>query len=282
MDSTPASSSSRIASRAFVSSSGRRTRPRASIRSGTPRVCSRSASGSGFFMIIQPARGPGVCERARWSTCSKFSVTSSPTFAPFSSSTMLVETVVPCSTVRMSPGRTLARSSRAVVPSMIPTDWSSGVEGVFRSWMSPLRSSRSRRSVKVPPTSMPSRALIRGRPSTTRAASRAASARGCAAGPELRRRSGEKPGPCREPGRPVDGGRVRRRAGPASVHAPPVHAAASSRVSPRLVRQGDPDTGPPSVRGTSCLAREIRLRLRRPIRVDSRQNTSRRLSGNIP
>ena len=150
-----------MAARAASSSRGRRTFPRESSRSLMPRVNARSASGSGFCMIIQPASGPGVWERARCSNCSKFSVTSSPTFAPFSSSMMLVDTVVPWSTDRTSRGRTSASARSAAVPVMSPTDWSSGVDGVFLRWISPLCSSSSSRSVKVPPTSMPSLALIR-------------------------------------------------------------------------------------------------------------------------
>ena len=46
------------------------------------------------------------------------------------------------------------------MPVISPMDWSSGVEGVFRRWISPLCSSSSSKSVKVPPTSIPSLALI--------------------------------------------------------------------------------------------------------------------------
>ena len=46
-------------------------------------------------MMIQPASGPGVCERARCRICWKPCVVISPTRAPFDSSTAFVATVVP-------------------------------------------------------------------------------------------------------------------------------------------------------------------------------------------
>ena len=45
--------------------------PRASIRSTASRVSASEAGGSGLIMMIQPASGPGVCERARWRICLK-------------------------------------------------------------------------------------------------------------------------------------------------------------------------------------------------------------------
>ena len=160
MDSAPSSISSRTAWRADASSSGLTTSPRALMRSRMPRVSSRSASGSGFCMMIQPASGPGVCERARCRTCSKFSVTRRPTLAPFSSSTMLVDTVVPCSSAAISEAAMPVSSISCWIPSRIPTDWSLGVDGVFNKRIAPERSSNRSRSVNVPPTSMPSRLLI--------------------------------------------------------------------------------------------------------------------------
>ena len=127
------------------------------MRSTIPRVSSRSASGSGFSMMIQPASGPGVCDRAMCRICSKFWVTSRPTLAPFSSSTMLVETVVPCSSAWISPAGMPDWATIFCTPVRMPTDWSSGVDGVLRSCISRDASLNSRRSVKVPPTSMPRR-----------------------------------------------------------------------------------------------------------------------------
>ena len=59
-------------------------------------------------MMIQPASGPGVCERARWRICPKPFVVIRPTRAPFDSSTAFVATVVPwrmfCSSPTLDPG----------------------------------------------------------------------------------------------------------------------------------------------------------------------------------
>ena len=73
-------------------------------------------------MIIQPASGPGVWERARCRICSKSAVTRSPTFAPFSSSTMLVDTVVPCSRLDTFAADSPARSRMPRTPVRMPTD----------------------------------------------------------------------------------------------------------------------------------------------------------------
>jgi hypothetical protein len=43
------------------------------------------------------------------------------------------------------------------IPRSTPTDWSSGVEAVLARYVPPVRSSISNTSVKVPPTSTPSR-----------------------------------------------------------------------------------------------------------------------------
>ena len=48
-----------------------RVSPRASIRSTASRVSASEAGGSGLIMMIQPASGPGVCERARCRICWK-------------------------------------------------------------------------------------------------------------------------------------------------------------------------------------------------------------------
>ncbi len=55
-------------------------------------------------MMIQPASGPGVCERARCRICPKPWVVIRPTRAPLDSSTALVATVVPWTTLRRSRG----------------------------------------------------------------------------------------------------------------------------------------------------------------------------------
>jgi hypothetical protein len=97
-DSTPDSTRSRTISPTWARSTGSTTSPRALIRSFASRVSSSAAGGSGLIMMIQPASGPGVCERARWRICLKPFVVISPTRAPFASRSAFVATVVPCMT----------------------------------------------------------------------------------------------------------------------------------------------------------------------------------------
>ena len=84
-----------MASSACLTSTGVTVSPLASIRSTISRVSASEAGGSGLIMMIQPASGPGVCERARWRICLKPTVVNRPTRAPFDSSTAFVATVVP-------------------------------------------------------------------------------------------------------------------------------------------------------------------------------------------
>src|SRR6202008_4783945 len=63
------------------------------------RVPASEAGGSGLTMMIQPASGPGVCERARWRIWPKPWVVIRPTRAPLDSSTALVATAVPWTTL---------------------------------------------------------------------------------------------------------------------------------------------------------------------------------------
>ena len=138
------------------SSSGTTTSPRVSMRSTASRVYSMAAGGSGFSIIIQPASGPGVHDRAKCRICLKPCVVISPTVAPLPSSTALVATVVPCMMPSMSPGATSAKRQILSMPASTPTDGSAGVDGVLtRTWRL-VRSSNSNRSVNVPPTSTPS------------------------------------------------------------------------------------------------------------------------------
>src|SRR6266508_2698425 len=132
------------------------TFPRVSIRSLASRVCSIAAGGSGLTIMIQPASGPGVQERARCRICLNPSVVIRPTFAPLPSSTALVATVVPCMMWVIAAGDTPARRQTLSMPASTPTEGSAGVEGTLvRTWR-PVSSSKSKRSVKVPPTSTPS------------------------------------------------------------------------------------------------------------------------------
>src|SRR5688572_25391612 len=130
--------------------------PWALMRSIASRVSSSAAGGSGLTMMIQPASGPGVWERARWRICPKPCVVTSPTRAPFASSIAFVATVVPCMTKPRSPGSMPLSSQIRRTPTRTPSEGSAGVEGVFTRKRSPFSSSTRSRSVKVPPTSTPS------------------------------------------------------------------------------------------------------------------------------
>src|SRR5918996_1091856 len=154
--STPDSTRSRTMPATCSRSTGSTGSPCALMRSFASRVSSSAAGGSGFTMMIQPASGPGVWERARWRICPKPCVVTSPTRAPFASSIAFVATVVPCMTKPRSPGSILLSSQMRRTPTRTPSDGSAGVEGVFTRKRSPFSSSTRSKSVKVPPTSTPS------------------------------------------------------------------------------------------------------------------------------
>jgi hypothetical protein len=84
-------------------------------------------------------------------------VVTSPTMAPLPSRIALVATVVPCSTEATSDRPMPAAAQTCSMPYSTPMAWSAGVEAVFARQVAPLPSSTSRTSVKVPPTSTPSR-----------------------------------------------------------------------------------------------------------------------------
>ena len=108
-------------------------------------------------MMIQPASGPGVCERARWRIWPKPLVVIRPTRAPFDSSTAFVATVVPWRMFWSSPTPMPASSQIRRTPVSTPSEGSWGVDGVLtRNCAPPLPSDTRKRSVKVPPTSTPS------------------------------------------------------------------------------------------------------------------------------
>ena len=71
-------------------------------------------------MMIQPASGPGVCDRARWRICLKPLVVISPTRAPFASRSAFVATVVPCITKCSSSGATPLSSQIRLTPISTP------------------------------------------------------------------------------------------------------------------------------------------------------------------
>ena len=89
----------------------------------------------------------------------KFRDVSIPTSAPLCSIVMLVAIVVPCTISDTSSGRTpeIAHSSRS--PLSTPSDWSCGVLATL--WTKTPWSASRTRSVLVPPTSTPTRAMDR-------------------------------------------------------------------------------------------------------------------------
>src|SRR5262245_47351328 len=127
------------------------------MRSTASRGSASDAGGSGLIMMIQPASGPGVCDRARWRICAKPAVVIRPTRAPFDSSTAFVATVVPCRMFRTPPGSIPASSQMRRTPVSTPCDGSAGVDGVLtRNCAPPFEWSTRQRSVKVAPASTPS------------------------------------------------------------------------------------------------------------------------------
>ena len=88
------------------------------------------------------------------------SVTSRPTAAPFISIMVLSAVVVPCTTMSSCPQSSARvspkRSASWPRPVITPIDWSSSVVGVLSSTTSPAGVTQMR-SVKVPPTSTPTR-----------------------------------------------------------------------------------------------------------------------------
>ena len=156
-DSTPDSTRSRTMLSTCASSTATTVSPRGPIRSTASRVSASEAGGSGLIMMIQPASGPGVCERARWRICLKPCVVIRPTRAPFDSSTAFVATVVPWRMLRNSPTPMPASPQMRLTPVSTPCEGSLGVEGVLtRNCVAPLSSFTRKRSVNVPPTSTPS------------------------------------------------------------------------------------------------------------------------------
>ena len=143
------SSCSRLAA-AFTSSGSTawRTVPSARVRSPTSSLMSRGTTGTNW-----PHR-PQVCGRSRRRisrTSRKPVVVMTPVTAPLRSSRALVPTVVPWTTVD-SAVRSPAPVSR---PDRKPTAWFAGVDGTLATRAVPAASSRTKTSVKVPPTSTP-------------------------------------------------------------------------------------------------------------------------------
>jgi hypothetical protein len=136
------------AARTASRSTGARTVPSDSTRSGTSRRRSRGTTGS------KPPRRPQVRGRSRRrisSTSRKPAVVITPTRAPLRSSSALVPAVVPCTTV----ARRARSGTRAAMPARKPAAWSGRVVGTLATSARPVASSSTKTSVKVPPTSMP-------------------------------------------------------------------------------------------------------------------------------
>ena len=144
--------------RTACSSSSRTTAPVLSIRSRIGMRARRRAIGIGpgeFGSQIDSLWQRRSSISSRWP-----SVTSSPVFAPFISIIVLSAVVVPCTRIsswaQSSPSDSPKRSASCSKPVMTPRDWSSSVLGVLSSTISPFGVTQIR-SVKVPPTSTPTR-----------------------------------------------------------------------------------------------------------------------------
>ena len=158
------STSSWMARRAASTSSGTTTSPRASIRSGTPRMRSGATSGSGLVIEVtrrtsssgRPSTRPTA--RMMRGVSSKPRVVMSPTVTPLRVMSALVATVLPCLT------RSVPASSSGIVSwrpaaasriaSITPMEKSSGVVAALLVKTVP-EGARTTTSVKVPPMSTP-------------------------------------------------------------------------------------------------------------------------------
>ena len=155
--STPSAARPSAAARTLASSSSTSTWPSGPTRSAIPWVRSRGASGcgGGRWLSYGVARVPS----RRRSVSRKPSVSSAPVFEPLPVSTALVETVVPWTISSIwATNSSKGSSSRPAISSSPRTKASEGswvVELVL--WTRGEPPPRQRKSVKVPPTSMPSR-----------------------------------------------------------------------------------------------------------------------------
>ena len=151
--SAPSSISCLAAASTWASSSGTRTRPSASMRSSTSSRRWRSMSGT-----KRPLRpyGVGRVRRPSSRTSRKPRVVIRPTVAILRSSIALVVVVVPWTMASSEAGSMPAAS----IAARTPKAWLCTVVGTLAMLTSPLASSTTTRSVKVPPTSMPAIRLI--------------------------------------------------------------------------------------------------------------------------
>ncbi len=128
-----------------------RRHPCAPALRGAPR--GRSSAGT-----CPAGRRAAAVRRPSSSTSRKPLVVINPTLAILRSSSALVVVVVPCTTACSTAGSRLAEASAA----MKPIAWLSTVVGTLASFTSRVSGSIASRSVKVPPTSMPTVKLLLG------------------------------------------------------------------------------------------------------------------------
>ena len=128
--SAPAARAASVASRTASSSSGVTTAPAASIRSATSKRRSRGTIGAKWPTM---PHGLGRVRRPSSSVSRKPRVVMRAQRTPLRSSTALVPTVVPWTTVSNS----CAVSPSAARPAMKPSDWSAGVDGTLATRMAP-------------------------------------------------------------------------------------------------------------------------------------------------
>ena len=167
---TPSATSRSSARSITPSSTPRRTRPSASVRSGTSMTRARGTSGAGSSE--KKLNTSGMRWRPMLRTSRKPSVMNRAARAPLRSMIVFTASVVPCTNAPIAAGS--APCSRASVSTPVKTDADgrSGVEGSFRTVRAPEASSRSAKSVKVPPMSTPRRRRLMPSPGAGRPVAR--------------------------------------------------------------------------------------------------------------
>src|SRR5438270_3856004 len=155
IDSTPAALSLGASACTAASSSGIKTLPRPSMRSGTPKRRSRGTSGGGFCMKMSYCSKR--CSKAISIESRKPSVTTSAVLAPLRSMIALVARVVPWMIRPRSSGLAPDSFRIPVMPVMTPSSGARDVVSTFTLLRLPFHSRN--RSVKVPPISTANRAF---------------------------------------------------------------------------------------------------------------------------
>ena len=155
IDSTPAALSLGASVFTAPSSSGIKTLPRPSSRSGMPNRRSRATSGAGFTMKMSYCSKR--CSKAISIESRKPSVTTSAVLAPLRSMMALVASVVPWMISPSSAGLMPDCFSTSSIPVSTPSSGARGVVSTFTLVSLPCQSRQ--RSVKVPPISTAKRPL---------------------------------------------------------------------------------------------------------------------------